>query len=305
MMRPITHGTGSHSNDLIGVEMGQSAGDGGEDFYLAGGSPPAQTAAKLAASLRNAAAASLPSSGDGAMSALQDLVADLLPADTSGGGSGSETGGLGTGIAGTGTGSLSGSGSGRGRGVNQTTTNFLGVEGTGSSFVYVLDRSDSMNAIQGAPMYLAKRELLKSIASLSEGNQFQIVFYNDTPNALDAARGGKNRMLFAEDSEKQRTEDFVRNIVASGGTEHVPALRIGLSYAPDVLFFMTDGERPGISESELADVRQRAAKSGTTIHTIQFSSGPQRGSGGWIRALAEFNRGVYRYVDIDELTIGP
>lgn len=313
-IRPISKGTGG-GEFSSGIELSTSSDpEGGGDGYLAGGSPSSKKSGQLATdseSLSNPTtgliAGDVVVDGEGmpvgtpGSSSLEDLVADLLTNDGDSFSGEAVEGALGTGIAGTGTGPLVGSGPGTGRETGKTTTGFMGVSGTGRSFVFVLDRSDSMNEWDGAPIATAKRELMKSISSLKDYNQFQIVFYNDAPNALLDPRGSKNRLLFADDNEKRRAEDFIRGISASGGTEHTPAIRVGLTYSPDVIFFMTDGERPGISESEMADIQQRAASAQTTIHAIQFRAGPQAGTGGWIRTLAERNRGTYRYIDITQL----
>jgi hypothetical protein len=50
-------------------------------------------------------------------------------------------------------------------------TQFFGLSGKGSRFVYVFDRSLSM---QGQPLAAAKRELLASLSHLERVHQFQI-----------------------------------------------------------------------------------------------------------------------------------
>ena len=71
-------------------------------------------------------------------------------------------------------------GSGRGKKSaadgSESTTMVFGVSGSGSEFVYVFDRSESMNGNSGRPLRAAKAELLKSIKSLTERQRFQIIF---------------------------------------------------------------------------------------------------------------------------------
>ena len=190
-------------------------------------------------------------------------------------------------------------GVGQGQGAASSST-FMGLRGAGSNFVYVLDRSASMEEFGGAPMRFARSELLKSIASLAEKNQFQIVFYNESPGSLSNGGSG-GRLLAANDINKEKASRFVKAIKPSGGTEHIPGLKMGLSYAPDVLFFLTDAAEPSLSESQLVEIQNRADRSSTTIHTIQFNRGPAPNDGTWIRELAERNRGTYRYIDISGL----
>ena len=205
---------------------------------------------------------------------------------------------LGSGLTGEGgTGSSSGKkGSGAG---NKTKAEFFGVEGNGSTFAYVMDRSDSMNSLGGAPLRRAKQELLKSIESLNEYNQFQIVFYNDSLSPMASG------LIFATDREKRRAASFVRLMPGDGGTAHFPALRKALSMSPEVLFFLTDADDPILTLAQLTEIQRRTEISKTTIHAIQFNGGPPMNDGSWIRKLAEMNRGKYKYVDVTSINTPP
>ncbi len=233
---------------------------------------------------------------------IESIVSELVgtqtgPAET--GASGSQGNGL-AGDSGLGSGKGNGNGKGNGSGKGQKTkTTFFGVEGLGKSFVYVIDRSDSMNSYGAAPLRFAKREVLKSLESLTEFNQFQIVFYNDSLAPM--SRG----LLFAEDKNKRKATEFVRNMPGDGSTAHFPALRQGLSMVPEVLFFLTDADDPILSMPQLLEIQRRAELSGTTIHSIQFNVGPATSDGSWIRELAEMNRGTYSYIDVTSINTLP
>jgi hypothetical protein len=159
-----------------------------------------------------------------------------------------------------------------------------------------------MNAHGASPLRYAKREMLKSLNALNEYHQFQIVFYNQAPSPMSGSSSG-GRMIPATDGDKRRATSFVQSMPGDGGTEHIPAIKLGLSMAPDVLFFLTDAEDPSISMTQLVDIQQKALLTGTTIHAIQFNVGAESGDGGWIRALAEMNRGIYKYFDVSEFKI--
>lgn len=293
LWRPIAKGTNGEKDRPVGIAVMHQTSTGTE-YFIAGGS----SGATASSSTASENAASVPVATPGATS-VEQILSELMPDMSANVGTGAES--IGSGLAGGGTSGLSGAAKGEGKGLNQTKATFLGLEGVGASFVYVLDRSDSMNTQGGAPMFLAKRELMQSIESLGENHQFQIIFYNDSPSPLSSSRGGNNRLLFAKPIEKSRAAQFVRSMVANGSTEHARALKKGLDYAPDVLFFMTDADLPGLSSNQLAEIQEAATRSGTTIHTIQFRGGPQEGEGGWIRMLAEMNRGKYRYVNVEEM----
>ena len=58
----------------------------------------------------------------------------------------------------------------------------FGVQGEGQKFVYVFDRSGSMDGHGGAPLAAAKSELIASLDDLGDTHQFQIIFYNEHPH---------------------------------------------------------------------------------------------------------------------------
>ena len=292
---PQSRGTLGEKDRPTGIALVHETSNGNEYFLSdSSGAQPTSNAAIASASLSKKEA----NDSEGPPVSIDELLSDLK--------GNSEVGAINAAVNGSGGDGLSSEGSttGNGSGVrgnaNKATTKFFGVEGTGASFVYVVDRSDSMNVYASGPLRTAKRELLKSLESLNEYHQFQIVFYNESIYPLSSSKG-IGRMIFATDTDKQRATNFVQAVPGLGGTEHLPALKLGLSFAPDVLFFLTDAEDPSLSLGQLAELQQRAERSLTTIHAIQFNVGPAVGDGGWIRALAEMNRGTYKYVDVSDL----
>ena len=298
LWRPITRGTGGEADRPVGIAVVHQTNTGTE-YFLSGSEGGASSAASAESITTDIPNSTIPDSQGAA--ALESLLVDLVPRDASPSISGTNSDMLDSGTTGVGASSGIGKSDGKFGTGDKTKTSFLGVEGSGTSFVYVLDRSDSMNVNSGAPMSVARRELITSIDSLNEDNQFQIVFYNDAPIPLSSIRGVSNRMHFAKEADKKRAKQFVRAMIANGGTEHLSALRMGLAFGSDVLFFMTDADEPRLTDAQLQDLQERALRTRTTIHTIQFRAGPQTGSGGWIRALAEMIKGTYRYVDVDTL----
>lgn len=166
-------------------------------------------------------------------------------------------------------------------------TQVFGVVGRGSRFVYVFDRSLSM---KGAPLAAAKRELLTSLKRLEPVHQFQIIFYNEKPRIMQSPQ-----LLFADENGLSQAESFVNNMTAAGGTDHWQALQIALRMHPDVIFLLTDADEPPLSPKQLAEIRRNNAA--TSVNVIEFKSGPDKGKHGFLRQLAEQNRGQYQYVD--------
>jgi hypothetical protein len=192
---------------------------------------------------------------------------------------------------------LPGKGLPRGPGTGkQARTAVFGVQGEGSRFIYVFDRSGSM---EGAPLAAAKEQLISSLESLDKIHQFQIIFYNQRPFVMQLDPGQPPGMEFANDAGKKRAESFIGSILADGGTRHMEALELALRLKPDVIFFLTDAEDPVLSAADLARIRR--LNSGTSINAIEFGSGPAGGTLNFLKRLADQNHGNYGYVDISKL----
>jgi hypothetical protein len=173
----------------------------------------------------------------------------------------------------------------------------FGVEGTGNKFVYVFDRSSSM---EGAPLAAAKRQLVESINSLDNLHQFHIIFFNHRLRMFDVTSGGR-RIAFASERNKRLAANFVGGITADGGTDRFTALKQALAFRPDVIFFLTDAD-DAMSPSEMADLEQVYSRSGTAICVIEFgrtATGPQQN---FLTELAGQSGGKYGYIDTAKLS---
>jgi hypothetical protein len=180
-------------------------------------------------------------------------------------------------------------------------TGVFGVEGEGNKFVYVFDRSGSMDGHGGAPLVAAKSELVASLGDLGQTHQFQIIFYNEQPRIF-APAGRSGRLVFGSDQNKNLARRFVGSITASGATRHQEALEMALALGPDVIFFLTDADEPRMTDGELARIAQR--NKGTSINAIEFGYGPRHESDNFLVALARQNGGKHVYIDVSRLTAG-
>ncbi len=281
-----SQGTGDDSGGPVGVAVVYETAAGSE-YFLAGANSggDAPSAAAAVESLPQ------PSALQGTQNNLLD---GLLP---SGGGPAGDTlaaaGSLGLGD---GQAEL-----GMGGKIPKVKTTVFGIEGEGTRFLYVFDRSDSMNGFEGLPLRTAKQELLTSLESLGPAHEFQIIFYNDSPLPFGGLNQRGPQLLRGDAASKEEAQRFVRNVGAIGGTQHIDALRMALAMAPDVVFFLTDADFPVPSSREMESIQANAARAGATIHAIPFGSGPNQSGGGWIRLLAEGTLGKYRYIDVTQL----
>lgn len=283
-------GTGSEADRPVGVAMVYQT-SGGEAYFL-DSSGAATIADSQDTSPAEQAAQSLPAA-DNLSAATDALLAGLLPeTGQTASDPAAAAGGLGLGDG--------GAAIGGDRSIPKVKTTVFGIEGEGTRFVYVFDRSASMLGHGGAPLRSAKAELINSLQSIGPAHQFQVIFYNDSPLPMGGLSGGPPTLFKGDERSKDRGIQFVRNISADGGTEHVAALQMALNLGPDVLFFLTDADSSP-SAREMQRLQDRAIRGGTTLHAIQFGSGPSRDGGGWIRIFAESCGGQFRYVDVTQL----
>jgi uncharacterized protein with von Willebrand factor type A (vWA) domain len=173
----------------------------------------------------------------------------------------------------------------------------FGVEGTGSKFVYVFDRSSSM---EGPPLAAAKRQLIESLESLESVHQFHIIFFSTQTRSFDITGGGR-RIAFATDRNKQLAANFVGGITADGGTDRLAALREAIGFSPDVIFFLTDADDP-MSASELAEIARTNRRSRAAICVIEFGRRATPPGSNFLTQIARESGGQYGYVNAAALS---
>jgi hypothetical protein len=179
-----------------------------------------------------------------------------------------------------------------------TTTEVFGVKGTGSKFVYVFDRSSSMD---GPPLAAAKQQLIASIDSLEEIHQFHIIFFNHAaPRHVQLNVGKRARIAFADSQNKMLAQRFIQGITADGGTEREAPLLEALDSGPDVVFFLTDVD-DDMNRDSIDKVVRKSKRSGAMISTIEFGRGPDPKRRNFLVELAERTGGSHGYVDANSL----
>ena len=183
-------------------------------------------------------------------------------------------------------------------------TGVFGVVGTGSKFVYVFDRSGSMDGYGGRPLAAAKAELTKSLADLGRVHQFQVIFYNERP-AVFHHPGEPPEMIWADEKGKSEVAAFISGILAAGGTRHLEPLKMAITMRPDVIFFLTDADEPRLSERELAELDRLNRNVGASINTIEFGYGDAQGRDNFLVELARRHNGQYVYVNVSQLRSRP
>jgi hypothetical protein len=150
---------------------------------------------------------------------------------------------------------------------------------------YVIDRSLSMGA-SGA-LSRAKVELIASLRGLPAGARFQVLAYNLSAQPL--LSGG---WLTPDGATLTAVELRLNDLPASGGTDHVGALRQAMLARPDFLFWVTDADE--LTEAGVFEVTRLNA-AGTRIHVVELAAGHADGRG-LLSRLAQNNGGTYRRV---------
>jgi hypothetical protein len=169
---------------------------------------------------------------------------------------------------------------------------FGSVQAEGRSFVFVIDRSQSMGGDGLGVIAAAAKELAAQLGNLSAEQKVQAVAYNHTPVFFTG-----RELIAADDANKKSLVRWVSDLAAFGPTEHERALLAALKLKPEVIFLLSDGEDPRLNASQFRTIREQAAAR-TSIHCLHFGRGPPE-SDNFLRRLAVENRGSYVYIDMN------
>ncbi len=173
---------------------------------------------------------------------------------------------------------------------------FGGALAEGRSFVFVIDRSQSMGGEGLGALAAAGSELDGALSRLQPEHRFQIIAYNQKPLYFS-----DKGLVDASLENRQAMKKFFAGVAAYGGTEHEVALLAALRLEPDVIFLLTDGGDPLLTDGQIELLTRRTAGR-TSIHCIQFGFGPLQDPNHFMRRLAARTRGAYSYVDMSQHT---
>ncbi|MBD3675874.1 MAG: VWA domain-containing protein, partial [Planctomycetaceae bacterium] len=139
-------------------------------------------------------------------------------------------------LAGTGRG---GNGDGEGQGNGH---GFFGDPGSAKSFVFVLDRSRSMNKDHQLSNGLSrfqrlKMELIGFIDKLQPDQTFFVVFFNDQMSPMPA-----EGLVPATAENKQKYLKWIASANADDGTDPRLSIRLAMKLEQEMIYFLSDGE---------------------------------------------------------------
>jgi hypothetical protein len=184
---------------------------------------------------------------------------------------------------------VSGPGTGR-EDSGGSTSAFFAIGTQARRVVYVIDRSASMGP--GGLLAAAVRELCASLERLPAVTRFQIVVYHDQPELLIP---GRSELVAASLDNTSRAVRLLQGLRAEGGTNHLRALRLALSLAPEVVYLLTDAD--DLSDAERSEVT-RINRGRAAIHTIELNLSNRNRTDMPLQVLARENRGRYMAVDL-------
>ena len=176
-------------------------------------------------------------------------------------------------------------------------TTFMNIVGTGQSFVYVIDISSSMG--HGNRLALAKNQLMGSLRRLKPNQVFQVLFYHAMTTQMKLRDRAEEDLYPATPLHLQLAKAEIDRVTPTGGTVHLAPILHALRLEPDVVYFLTDGEQPGLSRSDLQTIR-RHNRNGSQIHVVEFASGPRESRDiSWLQVLAQQGGGKYSRIKVN------
>ncbi len=171
---------------------------------------------------------------------------------------------------------------------------FGSKEAVGGSFVFLIDRSQSMGSGGLGVLRDAEQELVRVLATLQPEHRFQVAVYHDRSVYLR-----ERKLLSATPENRALVPEFLGSKAAFGATEHERALMSALAMQPDVIFWLTDGGEPTLTDPQIRAIAKQA-KGRTTIHGLHFGAGPLQDSLNFVARLAVATAGEYGYVDVSQ-----
>lgn len=174
---------------------------------------------------------------------------------------------------------------------------FFGTRDVGMKVVFLLDASGSMTSHNA--MQVAKKELIASLQSLDERQQFVVIFYDDTPRIVKLRNESKPILAHATEMNKTFARQQIAGVQPGAGTDHYSAVGLALKMNPDLIFLLTDAAEPAMHPADLDKVK-RLNNGRSRIHSIELGIGPELSehTSNFLRRLAQQNGGTYHYHDV-------
>lgn len=164
---------------------------------------------------------------------------------------------------------------------------FYGSGGNAYKICYVIDRSGSLLDTFD---YL-REELKRSIRGLVPQQQFHVIFFSGgKPEEMPA-----KKLVYATPANKDKAFKYLDSIVPGGQTNPAPAIERAITYKPELIYFMTDGDFPPVVLERLRSLNKDKK---IKINTLSFVYKPGEEL---LRQIAKEHGGLYKHVSEDDL----
>lgn len=172
---------------------------------------------------------------------------------------------------------------------------FFGSKQLASSFVFVIDNSNSMTK---GRFETALNELAKTVMALTPQQSFYIIFYSDTAYGLFHPQTARN-LIPATPRNKQLTIQWLTTVELCLQTNVTTAMQMAYALNPDVIFLLGDGAFGDFKQlQQLMASRSEEARK-IKIHALGMQLNPQGVTN--FKGLSEPTGGTYRDVGIHPL----
>lgn len=201
---------------------------------------------------------------------------------------------------------------GAGSGGSGSGTDYFGTVAYGFRFVYILDKSTSMNwgrsgqANSNSRFDRARYELLRSIDKLAPYQSFYVILFSTTTRRMFDDESPSPVTIPATRENKQRLRQWLEAADVGGGTDPREALVVALSIAPDAIFLLSDGDFNSVSgrrsplfagTPEAEELVQQIHRGYTPIHTFAYEDPESKRR---METLAQITGGEYKYIPPNE-----
>lgn len=162
---------------------------------------------------------------------------------------------------------------------------FFGTRSKGKRFVFVIDKSGSMNN-QGR-LGKAKRELIATLRSLKPEARFMVYFFDQGAEPMPVTS-----MMAATPENIAWAARWIEGRGVGGSTDPRDALRFTFNLKPDTVWLLTDGQFADDDEV-LKQIRTANSNAAIRINTVAFKD---KSGEAVLKQIAAENDGSYRFV---------
>ncbi|QDV27755.1 vWA domain-containing protein [Aureliella helgolandensis] len=165
---------------------------------------------------------------------------------------------------------------------------FFGAKAYGDRFVFVLDSSHSM---KGDRWLYACNQLIDSLNGLSSGQEFFVLCFDAETTFLFNQQPARSKYYRADRETVARVKRWLRSRTLGRATMPAEALQYALTFSPDAIFLLSDGELQDDTLSRLKRLNGfSSSRRQIPIHTVHLFSAKGRGT---LRRIARENSGSF------------